>query len=100
MWLRPALDTPRRFLGTGLNGVDRSQVMLDHARELAGASGQPIFAAADFRELPFDAEAFDVVLNLFSLLGYYGRGSRSRHASRVPARTADGRDARRRADAP
>ena len=63
---------PLADLGYSVVGADRSQVMLDGARELAGARDSLSFVAADFRRLPFESATFDAVLNLFSSLGYYG----------------------------
>ena len=47
-------------------------MQLAEARRLAGDVEWPKWVQADFRELPFEDEAFDAVLCLFSSIGYRG----------------------------
>jgi len=68
---------PLAEAGYRVVGVDRSQTLLDEATRRAGGAapgrrGGPRFVRADYRELPFGDESFDVALNLFSSLGYLG----------------------------
>ena len=63
---------PIAELGYRVVGVDRSPVMLAEAEEQAGGREWPRFLPGDYRELPFGSESFDVVLNLFSSIGYFG----------------------------
>ena len=53
-------------------GVDRSEELLAEARRRAGGERWPKLVRADYRELPFADESFDVALNLFTSLGYLG----------------------------
>jgi len=53
-------------------GVDRSEQLLAEARRRAGGERWPKLVRADYRELPFADESFDVALNLFTSLGYLG----------------------------
>jgi SAM-dependent methyltransferase len=57
--------------GFRVTGTDRSPVLLDEARRRSGGEW-PRWVQADHRELPFEDGSFDVVLNLFSSLGYRG----------------------------
>ena len=75
------LDAPAGFgriaiplaeAGYHVTAVDRSQVQLDEARRRAGDAEWPRFVRADFRDLPFEDESFDAVLNLFTAIGYRG----------------------------
>jgi SAM-dependent methyltransferase len=75
------LDAPAGFgrhsiplaqAGYRVTAADRSQVQLDEGRRRAGAAEWPRFVRADFRDLPFEDESFDAVLNLFSSIGYRG----------------------------
>lgn len=75
------LDAPAGFgrhsiplaeAGYRVTAIDRSAVQLDEGRRRAGEAEWPRWVQADFRELPFDAESFDAVLNLFSSIGYRG----------------------------
>jgi ubiquinone/menaquinone biosynthesis C-methylase UbiE len=63
---------PIAELGYRVVGVDRSPVMLAEAEERAGGREWPRFLPADYRQLPFGSATFDVVLNLFSSIGYFG----------------------------
>jgi SAM-dependent methyltransferase len=65
-------STPLAQDGFRVTGIDRSQVQLDEGRRRAGEGPSPTFVQADFRELPFEDESFDAVLNLFSSIGYRG----------------------------
>lgn len=53
-------------------GADRSPVLLEEAKQRAGDDDWPRWVHADHRELPLEDASFDVVLNLFSALGYRG----------------------------
>jgi ubiquinone/menaquinone biosynthesis C-methylase UbiE len=75
------LDAPAGFgrhsiplaqAGYHVTGIDRSPVQLEEARRRAGEAEWPKWVQADFRELPFDDESFEGVLNLFSSIGYRG----------------------------
>ena len=55
-----------------VSGVDRSEELLAEARRRAGGERWPKLVRADYRELPFADESFDVALNLFTSLGYLG----------------------------
>jgi len=61
---------PLALEGLHVVGVDRAQLFLDEAQRRAGHGRWPKFVRADYRELPFPDESFDVALNLFSSLGY------------------------------
>lgn len=57
--------------GARVFGVDLSSVMLERAAEVAEAnSARPLFVRGDMRHIPLAAE-FDVVVNIFSSLGYF-----------------------------
>ncbi len=75
------LDAPAGFgrhslplveAGYRVTAVDRSPVQLAEGRRRAAGAERPRFVQADFRELPFQDESFDAVLNLFSSIGYRG----------------------------
>jgi ubiquinone/menaquinone biosynthesis C-methylase UbiE len=75
------LDSPAGFgrhsiplaeAGYHVTATDRSAVQLQEGRRRAGDVDWPRFVQADFRELPFEDESFDAVLNLFSSIGYRG----------------------------
>ena len=75
------LDAPTGFgrhalplakLGFHVTGIDRSEVQLAEARRLAGEVEWPKWVQADFRDLPFEDEAFDAALCLFTSIGYRG----------------------------
>jgi len=63
---------PLASAGFHVTAADRSSVQLDEGRRRAGDAEWPRFIQADFRELPFEDDAFDGVLNLFSSIGYRG----------------------------
>jgi SAM-dependent methyltransferase len=66
---RHALALARR--GFRVTAHDRSPVLLAEAQRRAGDT-ELTFARGDYRELPFKDESFDLVLNLFSAIGYWG----------------------------
>ena len=66
------LSIPLANAGYRMTAVDRSPVQLDEGRRRAGDVEWPRFLRADFRELPFEDESFDAVLNIFSSIGYRG----------------------------
>jgi ubiquinone/menaquinone biosynthesis C-methylase UbiE len=75
------LDAPAGFgrhsiplaeAGFRVTAADRSAVQLDEGRRRAGDAEWPRFTQADFRELPFEEESFDAVVNLFTSIGYRG----------------------------
>src|SRR5690348_11970879 len=51
--------------GYRVTGADRSPVLLDEARRRAG-DVHVDFVQADYRQLPFEDDSFDAVLNLFT----------------------------------
>jgi len=53
-------------------GLDRSPVLLAEARRRSGDAEWPRWVEGDYRELPFAAESFDVVVNLFTSFGFFG----------------------------
>jgi SAM-dependent methyltransferase len=65
-------SAPLAESGYRVTCVDRSAVQLDEGRRRAGEAEWPRFVHADIRELPFEDESFDAVLNLFSSIGYRG----------------------------
>jgi SAM-dependent methyltransferase len=69
---RIALPLARR--GARVTGLDLSQVQLDEARRrLAALAGVELeLVQGDLRSLPFPDGSFDVVLNLFTSIGYTG----------------------------
>jgi SAM-dependent methyltransferase len=58
--------------GYRVTGADRSAELLAEARRRSPGGEWPRWVEADHRELPFEDESFDAVLNLFSSLGYRG----------------------------
>src|SRR5437016_12854634 len=66
---RHAIELARR--GYEVTGVDLSPYMLAVAKERAEANGVGVrWLAGDMRE-PLPGEVFDLVLNLFTSLGYF-----------------------------
>jgi SAM-dependent methyltransferase len=65
-------STPLAAAGYHVVGVDRSEVLLEEARRRAGGGEWPKWVHGDHRDLPLADESFDVVLCLFSSLGYRG----------------------------
>jgi ubiquinone/menaquinone biosynthesis C-methylase UbiE len=63
---------PLARAGYRVTGADRSQVLLDEARR-QGEGLELELVQADYRELPFEDEHFDAVLNLFTSIGYTGK---------------------------
>jgi ubiquinone/menaquinone biosynthesis C-methylase UbiE len=63
---------PLARAGYRVTGLDRSEPMLAEARRRAGDGDNPRWVQGDHRELPFEDASFDLVLNLFSSLGYRG----------------------------
>jgi ubiquinone/menaquinone biosynthesis C-methylase UbiE len=53
-------------------GLDRSSVLLAEARRRSEGTTWPRWVQGDYRDLPFDAESFDAVVNLFTSLGLFG----------------------------
>jgi ubiquinone/menaquinone biosynthesis C-methylase UbiE len=68
---------PLARAGYRVVGADRSRPLLEEARR-ASAGFELDFVEADYRELPFEDDRFDCVLNLFSALGYTGKEGDSR----------------------
>jgi ubiquinone/menaquinone biosynthesis C-methylase UbiE len=66
---RHALALARR--GFRVTAHDRSAVLLAEAERRA-AEVEVTFVEGDYRELPFQDASFDLVLNLFSAIGYWG----------------------------
>jgi ubiquinone/menaquinone biosynthesis C-methylase UbiE len=66
---RHALALARR--GFRVTAHDRSTVLLAEAERHAGAL-ELAFVQGDYRELSFEDASFDLVLNLFSAIGYWG----------------------------
>src|SRR4051812_10583205 len=66
---RHALALARR--GFRVTAHDRSPVLLAEAQRRAGEL-ELTFVQGDYRELPFPDASFDLVLNLFSAIGYWG----------------------------
>ena len=70
-WGRHAVELAR--LGCSVVGVDQSEVLLARAEELAHRAGVRVeWVRADMGSLDWDGE-FDLVISLFSSLGYSGR---------------------------
>ena len=53
-------------------GLDRSPVLLDEARRRSEGAEWPRWVQGDYRELPFEADTFNAVVNLFTSFGFYG----------------------------
>jgi SAM-dependent methyltransferase len=66
---------PLAEAGFRVTSIDRSAVQQEEGRRRAGDAEWPRFVQADLRDLPFDQGSFDVVLCLFSSIGYRGEGS-------------------------
>jgi SAM-dependent methyltransferase len=66
---------PLAQMGYRVVASDRSPPALAEARRLAGKREWPRFVKADYRRLPFVRGSFDVVINLFTGIGYYGDGA-------------------------
>ena len=63
---------PLAEAGFRVVGVDRSQTLLDEARQRTHHKRWPKLVHADYRRLPFADASFDAALNLFTSLGYLG----------------------------
>jgi ubiquinone/menaquinone biosynthesis C-methylase UbiE len=63
---------PLARAGYRVTGLDRSEPMLAEAHRRAGDVDNPRWVRGDHRELPFEDASFDLVLNLFSSLGFRG----------------------------
>ena len=59
--------------GYRVTGLDRSETQLAEAERRRGDLEWPRLVRGDYRELPFEDESFDAVLNLFTSLGYLDR---------------------------
>jgi ubiquinone/menaquinone biosynthesis C-methylase UbiE len=59
-------------VGYRVVGLDRSPVLLAEARRRSEGAEWPRWVEGDYRELPFEAASFDVVVNLFTSFGFYG----------------------------
>jgi ubiquinone/menaquinone biosynthesis C-methylase UbiE len=59
--------------GYRVTGLDRSETQLAEAERRRGDVEWPRLVRGDYRELPFEDESFDGVLNLFTSLGYLDR---------------------------
>jgi SAM-dependent methyltransferase len=53
-------------------GLDRSPVLLAEASRRSEGAEWPRWVQGDYRELPFGAESFDAVINLFTSFGFFG----------------------------
>jgi ubiquinone/menaquinone biosynthesis C-methylase UbiE len=62
---------PLARAGHRVTGHDRSPVLLQAAHRNSGDT-EMRFAQGDYRELALDDASFDLVLNLFSAIGYWG----------------------------
>lgn len=60
--------------GYEVTGMDLSDVLLDEAKKEDGAE-KIRWVQGDMRELPFEDEAFDAVVNLFTSFGYFKEDS-------------------------
>ncbi|CAN5824667.1 class I SAM-dependent methyltransferase [soil metagenome] len=68
-WGRHSVELARR--GYAVTGLDWSATLLEHARRRSRRAGVDVeWVQADMRELPWTGR-FDVVLSLFSSLGYF-----------------------------
>ena len=63
---------PLAEMGYRVIASDRSPRALAEARQRASGREWPRWVNADYRQLPFDRQRFDVVINLFTGIGYYG----------------------------
>ena len=63
---------PLARAGYRVTGTDRSQALLADARRRSQGERWPKWVHADYRELPLPDASFDLVVNLFSSLGYLG----------------------------
>jgi ubiquinone/menaquinone biosynthesis C-methylase UbiE len=63
---------PLARAGYRVTGADRAQPLIDEARRRSRGERWPKWVRADYRELPLPDASFDLVINLFSSLGYLG----------------------------
>lgn len=63
---------PLARAGYRVTGADRSAPLIEEARRRSQGERWPKWAVADYRELPMGDESVDLVINLFSSLGYLG----------------------------
>jgi ubiquinone/menaquinone biosynthesis C-methylase UbiE len=63
---------PLAEMGYRVTASDRSPRALAEVRQRANGRGWPRCVNADYRRLPFASGSFDVVINLFTGIGYYG----------------------------
>ena len=63
---------PLARAGYRVTGADRSQALLGDARRRVQGERWPKWVHADYRDLPMPDASFDLVVNLFSSLGYLG----------------------------
>jgi ubiquinone/menaquinone biosynthesis C-methylase UbiE len=59
--------------GYRVTGLERSETQLAEAERRRGEAEWPKLVRGDYRELPFENESFDAVLNLFTSLGLLER---------------------------
>jgi SAM-dependent methyltransferase len=69
---------PLARAGYHVVGLDRSPVLLEEARRRAGEGEWPRWVRADHRNMPFEDDAFDAALCLFTSLGYRGEDGDAR----------------------
>jgi SAM-dependent methyltransferase len=63
---------PLARAGYRVTGADRAAPLIEEARRRSLGERWPKWAIADYRELPVPDDSFDLVINLFSSLGYLG----------------------------
>jgi SAM-dependent methyltransferase len=63
---------PLARAGYRVTGADRSQALLGDARRRSRNERWPKWVHADYRDLPMAEASYDLVVNLFSSLGYLG----------------------------
>ena len=63
---------PLARAGYRVTGADRAKPLIEEARRRSLGERWPKWVVADYRELPMPDESFDLVINLFSSLGYLG----------------------------
>jgi SAM-dependent methyltransferase len=63
---------PLARAGYRVTGADRAAPLIEEARRRSQGERWPKWAIADYRELPLPDASFDLVVNLFSSLGYLG----------------------------
>jgi SAM-dependent methyltransferase len=63
---------PLARAGYRVTGADRAAPLIEEARRRSLGERWPKWAIADYRDLPVPDGSFDLVINLFSSLGYLG----------------------------